>query len=287
MGIPLLLLSTVTASALAERPPSSETIAVRTLGQLVSEDKQYFVNHAGEYTSHIIGAGAQPSGLLEAGGECDSFTSVDLKANRRFWGQRDERPDDSLVLYRGYYYRILEKQGRNAPGGAKPYLVHGRITEGFAFLAFPVDYGKSGVKTFIVGESGLVFHKDLGKRTMRLVENMTEFDPDPSRQMSEEPSDISVPAQGQWQVGTVIAVKVHQPDSGKNRVTSYEVSMKIGGTVFVVLCTPRYDTGTALSGSGRELNVLVGDKIITYNDILGNLVQDPILARSAATTPPF
>lgn len=287
MATVLLLLATVTVSALAERPPSSETVAVRTLRHLVSEEKQYFVNHSGEYASYIIGTGRQLGGLIEAGGEPDSFTTVDLKANRRLWGQRGERPDNSLVAYRGYYYRVLEKQGANALGGAKPYAVHGRMTEGFALLAFPIDYGKSGVNTFIVNESGQVLYKDLGKKTMHLVGNMTEFNPDSSWQTSEELSDISAPARGQWQVGTVVAVKVHQPDSGKTVVTSYEVSMKIGETVFVVLCTPRYDTGTALSGSGRELNVLVGDKMITYNDILGNPVQDPILARSAATTPSF
>jgi hypothetical protein len=80
--------------------------------------------------------------------------------------------------YHGYYYRILTGQGANAPGGAKEYVVHGRMTRGFAMVAFPAEYGVSGVMTFIVNETGIVFEKNLGPDTERIARQMRAYDPD-------------------------------------------------------------------------------------------------------------
>ena len=65
--------------------------------------------------------------------------------------------------YHGYYYRMLYAQGPNANGGAREYFKNGVLTEGFALVAWPADYGSSGVQTFIVNEDGVVFQKDLGR----------------------------------------------------------------------------------------------------------------------------
>jgi len=73
----------------------------------------------------------------------------------------------------------LKSQGPNAPGGAHDYVVNGKMTEGFAVVAWPAEYGDSGVMTFLVSHHGLVFQRNLGKRTSRLANSMTEFDPDP------------------------------------------------------------------------------------------------------------
>jgi hypothetical protein len=82
--------------------------------------------------------------------------------------------------YHGYYYRILEGQGPNAPGGAYEYRVHGRMTAGFALVAWPVRYGDTGVMTFIVSHDGEVYEKDFGADTNESVHAMTRFDPDPT-----------------------------------------------------------------------------------------------------------
>ena len=82
--------------------------------------------------------------------------------------------------YHGYYYRMLYAQGTNANGGARDYFKDGLLTEGFALLAWPADYGSSGVMTFIVNQDGVVFQKDLGDDTATAVESIQAFDPDSS-----------------------------------------------------------------------------------------------------------
>ena len=82
--------------------------------------------------------------------------------------------------YHGYYYRMLYTQGPNANGGAREYFKDGLLTEGFALLAWPADYGSSGVMTFIVNQDGVVFQKDLGEETATAVESIQSFDPDSS-----------------------------------------------------------------------------------------------------------
>ena len=85
---------------------------------------------------------------------------------------------DAHVPFRGYYFRMLTKQGSNAPGGAKDYVVNGRMSKGFAFVAYPAEYGNSGVMTFIINKDGVLLQKDLGKTTTETATAMTEFDPD-------------------------------------------------------------------------------------------------------------
>jgi hypothetical protein len=80
--------------------------------------------------------------------------------------------------YRGYYYRILTSQGKNGPGGAKNYLADGKMSGGFAFIAYPAEYRSSGVMTFIVGSDGVVYQKDLGKKTAILGKAMQQYEPD-------------------------------------------------------------------------------------------------------------
>ena len=82
--------------------------------------------------------------------------------------------------YHGYYYRMLYAQGTNASGGAREYFKDGVLTEGFAGIAWPADYGASGVMTFIVNLDGVVFQKDLGEDTATVVESIKAFDPDSS-----------------------------------------------------------------------------------------------------------
>lgn len=80
--------------------------------------------------------------------------------------------------FHGYYYRILTSQGTRAPGGAKNYLVQGKMTGGFAFVAYPAEYRSSGVMTFIVSQDGVVYQKDLGSGTAALARRMTQYAPD-------------------------------------------------------------------------------------------------------------
>jgi hypothetical protein len=87
---------------------------------------------------------------------------------------------DSHVPFHGYYFRMLTRQGANAPSGAKDYVVNGKMTGGFAFVAYPAEYRNSGVMTFIINQDGMLLQKDLGTATAQTAAAMTEFDPDPS-----------------------------------------------------------------------------------------------------------
>ena len=89
--------------------------------------------------------------------------------------------------YHGYYYRILTQQGSSAPGGAMSYIVKGKMIGGFALVAYPADYGNSGVMTFIVNHAGTVYQKDLGEDTGASVRSMRSFDPDKTWTKVEQP----------------------------------------------------------------------------------------------------
>ena len=80
--------------------------------------------------------------------------------------------------FNGYYFRTLKAQGKNAEGGAKNYLVDGKMVSGFGFVAYPAIYGSTGVTTFIVNQNGIVYQKDLGSGTEKIANAMTEYDPD-------------------------------------------------------------------------------------------------------------
>lgn len=90
------------------------------------------------------------------------------------------RSRDGRRPYHGYYYQILTAQGPNAPGGARDYMVQGNMIGGFAVVAWPAEYGNSGIKTFMVNNEGKLYEKDLGDDTYDLASDMTLFDPDVS-----------------------------------------------------------------------------------------------------------
>jgi hypothetical protein len=80
--------------------------------------------------------------------------------------------------FRGYLYRILTRQGTSASGGARSYLVDSHMTAGFALVAYPAEYGNSGIMTFIVNQDGVVHEADLGKDTAKLAAAIDAYDPD-------------------------------------------------------------------------------------------------------------
>jgi hypothetical protein len=80
--------------------------------------------------------------------------------------------------FHGYYFRILTAQGADVNGGARSYIVDGQMRNGFALVAFPVEYGKGGVMTFVVNQDGVAFEKDLGEDTAKIAGTMKEYNPD-------------------------------------------------------------------------------------------------------------
>jgi hypothetical protein len=88
------------------------------------------------------------------------------------------RAADKPTPYHGYYYKILKGQGKSAPGGAYNYVINGHMVAGFALVAWPAEYGVSGVMTFLVNQNGTVYEKDLGPKTEGIVKAMTLYNPD-------------------------------------------------------------------------------------------------------------
>jgi hypothetical protein len=88
------------------------------------------------------------------------------------------RRGESKIPYHGYYYRLLYRQGGHAQGGVREYFSNGLLTEGFAVIAWPAQYGVSGIMTFTVNQDGVVFEKDLGEETESTANTISMFDPD-------------------------------------------------------------------------------------------------------------
>jgi len=135
------------------------------------------------------------NGLLEY---AMKFISDPGKKNGLYWDSKQGEPESpfgpimtqarsegyqktaagAVPPYHGYYYRILTAQGKNAAGGAYSYMVKGKMIGGFAVVAYPAEYGNSGVMTFIVNHDGKVFQKNLGSNTASIAKGMKEYNPD-------------------------------------------------------------------------------------------------------------
>jgi len=167
---------------LYRRVGRNEISTIHVCGQLVAVQKDYHATHS-EYASKIFSDQGQQNGLYwqATNGEPESPIGP-LLASAYAVGRNGAPP----IPYRGYYYRILTSQGRNAPGGAKNYIVNGKMTQGFAFVAYPAEYRSSGVMTFIVGEDGVVYRKDLGRSTATLAKAIKDYNPDSSWKKDED-----------------------------------------------------------------------------------------------------
>jgi Protein of unknown function (DUF2950) len=132
----------------------------------------------GVYAQHFVSDAGKKNGLYwpAAKGE-DESPLGELFAEA---SQEGYHVGGGRSPYHGYYYKILTKQGPNAPGGAVDYVVNGQMIGGYGLIAYPAEYRNSGVMTFIVSFDGDVYQKDLGPNTAVLAEGITAFDPDPS-----------------------------------------------------------------------------------------------------------
>jgi len=86
--------------------------------------------------------------------------------------------NDEQAPYHGYYFKILTRQGKHAPGGKYSYIINGRMIAGFAFVAWPAEWGNTGMMTFIVNQQGKVYQNNLGPRTAKIAQGMITYDPD-------------------------------------------------------------------------------------------------------------
>jgi hypothetical protein len=159
----------------------NELAAMDACRDLVDAQKQYFARPPGklpsQFAQKLVSDEGGHNGLYWHGAD-DEF---DSPINPLIAYARQNLPTDQVgehVPFNGYMFRILTSQGGHAPGGAKNYIVDGKMSAGFAFVAYPVEYRSSGVMTFIVDKSGTIYEKDLGPNTTKLAQAMTAYDPD-------------------------------------------------------------------------------------------------------------
>ena len=156
----------------------NEISTIRVCQELVAAENEYHQTEHGEYAEKVISDAGKHNGLYwqAAAGESQSPIGplVALAFDQGYAGG----DKGARVPYRGYFYRVLTRQGKHARGSAKSYIAHGEMTEGFAFVAYPAEYRTSGVMTFIVGNDGIVYQKDLGAKTSAVVEALKTYDPD-------------------------------------------------------------------------------------------------------------
>ncbi len=156
----------------------NELDTIQTILAFVDAEDEYADKDRGEgigvYAQRIVSSQGKKDGLYWPSDNNDSpLGQLAAEASAEGYKAGSEPQP-----YHGYYYRILTQQGASAPGGAMSYIVKDKMIGGFALVAYPADYGNSGVMTFIVNHAGTVYQKDLGEDTAARVKSLTSFDPD-------------------------------------------------------------------------------------------------------------
>jgi hypothetical protein len=184
-----------TKEILYRRVGRNEITTIRVCQELVAAQKDYASQNHNEYTQRFFSDAGQHNGLYwKAAAGAPQSPIGPLIASAVAEGY-ESIPEGGATPFHGYYFHILIAQGRHAPGGSKSYIVRGKMTGGFAFVAYPAEYRSSGVMTFIVGSNGVVYEKDLGKDTESIVKAMKKFDPDSSWHKSETDQEQSASQQ--------------------------------------------------------------------------------------------
>jgi hypothetical protein len=167
---------------LYRRVGTNENDAIEVLNSLVDAQRDYASesrdgDKAGHFALLFISDEGKHNGLYwkTADNEAPSPIGPQL-ADAAAQGYQMQQ--GKMQPFHGYYYRILTKQGAAAKGGAKDYLVDGKLARGFAFVAYPAEYRNSGVMTFVVNQDGVVREKDLGPDTTKIAAAMSEYNPD-------------------------------------------------------------------------------------------------------------
>jgi hypothetical protein len=167
----------------------NELSTIEVCQGLVASQKEYYAAQHSEYAQRFLSEEGKRNGLYWKAAEGEPQSPIGpLVASAVAEGYSKGRAG-APTPYRGYHYAILTRQGSSAAGGAKSYIVAGRMTEGFAFVAFPAEYKSSGVTTFIVNQDGVIYEKDLGSKTQALAKIMKEFNPSVGWQKAEELED--------------------------------------------------------------------------------------------------
>ena len=170
---------------LYRRVGRNENDAIEVLHTLVEAQQEYAsTTHDGEqvkqYANKVFSDEGKHNGLYWKTGDNDPPSPVGPLLAFAAGQGYTRKQGEPVPPFHGYYYRMLTRQGPAAKGGAHDYMVNGRLTKGFAFLAYPAEYRNSGVMTFIINQDGIAYQKDLGQDTATLAPAISEYNPDKS-----------------------------------------------------------------------------------------------------------
>jgi hypothetical protein len=168
---------------LNRRIGENELNTIQVMLAIVDAEREYAIkdrNRDGllEYAQKFISDPGKKNGLYweaKQGEPQSPFGPIMVRARSEGYKKQES---GGPPPYHGYYYKILTAQGKDAPGGAYSYLVKGKMIGGFAVVAYPAEYGNSGVMTFIVNHDGKVFQKNLGPNTAAIAKSLKEYNPD-------------------------------------------------------------------------------------------------------------
>ena len=155
----------------------NEMSAIRICEELVAAQKEYYSSQHNEYAQKIFSDPDQHDGLYWKAAANEPQSPIGPRVAEAVSEGYVKGEGAPTTPYRGYFFHVLPRQGKNASGGAKNYVVGGKMTGGFAFVAYPAEYRASGVMTFIVAEDGVVYQKDLGPKTEIVGKALKEYDP--------------------------------------------------------------------------------------------------------------
>ncbi len=142
-----------------------------------------------EYAQRLASSPGKHDGLYwppDLDGETSPLGPLVAQAQGAGYALASKTAEDAREPFHGYFFKILTQQGKHAPGGKYNYIINGNMIGGFGLVAWPAEYGESGVMTFIVNQQGRVYQRDLGPSTAKTASKMTTYDPDPSWKVSED-----------------------------------------------------------------------------------------------------
>jgi hypothetical protein len=213
---------------LYRRIGSNELNVIKVCQEIVSSEREYYAAlHDGssvqQYAQKFRSTSGKQDGLyweVKAGEEPESpLGPLVAEAASEGYKHHSHHAAGHPRPFHGYVYRLLTRQGAAAHGGAQDYIVDGKMTGGFALVAYPVRYRDSGVMTFVVNQDGQIYQKDLGPRTGQIASEMVEYNPDSTWQPVDETentntSELSAPNtikklffQRSWDVATWVLLE--------------------------------------------------------------------------------
>ncbi len=156
----------------------NELLTIDACSALASAQQAYFANggDSAEFAQRIVSTSGKQDGLYWPASEKQVSSPLANLSEFPRSSLAKLSPDEPLVID-GYTLRILTVQGDDAPGGAKSYIVNGKMTGGFAILATPAKYAETGIMTFMAGSDGMVYERDLGPDTVKIAASIHEFNP--------------------------------------------------------------------------------------------------------------